>query len=208
MYITISKRGVKLIYNKGRKLLHLDRLMILALCLYVIISTISMLCSSKTLEVQAASLNYAVPPKHQVITVAQAELKKEEHKVQVSNTETNNILNYRLTHYYHGDSTDSGTTTSSGKSIKDFQVNENGWYTYQGKLVIATAHKALLKWDKYSNSTQRLFNLYDELTLDINGKQYKAIVLDVCGAAMKEPRIDLFVKDSKSGIDAQIKVII
>lgn len=117
-------------------------------------------------------------------------------------------LKYRLTSYYTGDRTGSGATTASGKSTKDFQVNKKGWYTYQGKLVIATASRRLLSWEKYKNSNQRFFNLYDELILVIDGVEYEAIVLDVCGAAMKKPIIDLFVSNKKSVKDTQIEVII
>ncbi len=116
-------------------------------------------------------------------------------------------LNYRLTSYYLGDGS-SGDTTASGLKISDFQVNENGWYTYNGKLVVAAASPRLLSWEKYKNSDQRLYNLYDELTLVIDGVSYDAIILDVCGAAMREPRIDLFVQDKSSVKDTQIEVII
>ncbi len=117
-------------------------------------------------------------------------------------------LSYRLTSYYTGDGTGSGSVTASGKSTKDFQINERGWYTYQGKLVVATASKRLLSWEKYKDSTQRFFNLYDELILEIDGVRYDAIVLDVCGAAMKKPIIDLFVSAPYAVKDTYIKVII
>lgn len=116
-------------------------------------------------------------------------------------------LDYRMTYYYPGDSTNSGNTTASGKSIKDFKVNENGWFTYNGKLVVATASKRLLTWTQYSNSKQKMYNLYDELTLNIQGKLYEAIVLDVCGACMRDEKIDLYVKDRKSGLDTSIQVV-
>lgn len=113
---------------------------------------------------------------------------------------------YRLTYYFTGDNTNSTDITASGIKTSQFETNENGWYTYKGKLVVATASKRLLSWDKYKNSTQRLFNLYDELTLEINGTKYEAIVLDVCGACMQSEKIDLFVKDRLSGIDTKIKL--
>ena len=114
-----------------------------------------------------------------------------------------------MTYYYPGDNCASGTITASGLSTKDFTLNDRGWYTYDGKLVVATANKALTKgkWaKKYGSSTQRMYNLYDELTLEIDGVDYPAIVLDMCGAAMKAAKVDLFVKDRKSGLDTQIKV--
>lgn len=115
-------------------------------------------------------------------------------------------LKYRMTYYYPGDETSSGSTTASGKSADDFQLNNNGWYTYKSKLVVATASKRLLSWDSYRNSTQPTYNLYDELVLTINGIDYDAIVLDVCGACMKDSKIDLFVKNKASGLDTSIEV--
>lgn len=115
-------------------------------------------------------------------------------------------LKYRMTYYYPGDETDSGSTTASSKTTNDFQLNNNGWYTYKGKLVVATASKRLLSWDSYRNSTQPTYNLYDELVLTINGIDYDAIVLDVCGACMKDSKIDLFVKNKASGLDTSIEV--
>lgn len=113
---------------------------------------------------------------------------------------------YRMTYYYPGDDTNSGSTTASGKGAKDFQLNDKGWYTYNGKLVVATASKRLLSWDRYKNSTEQTYNLYDELTLTIDGEDYDAVVMDVCGACMKDTKIDLFVKDRSSGLDTAIDV--
>lgn len=115
-------------------------------------------------------------------------------------------LEYRMTYYYPGDSDGSGSVTASGKSSKDFKLNENGWYTYNGKLVVATASNRLLSWESYKNSKEPTYNLYDELVLNINGQDYEAIVMDVCGACMKDRKIDLFVKDRSSGLDAKINV--
>ena len=115
-------------------------------------------------------------------------------------------MDYRMTYYYPGDECKSGTATASGLTTNDFVVNENGWYTYDGKLVVATAHESLKSWDKYSDSTQKTYELYDELTLTIDGKEYDAIVLDKCGAAMNSPKVDLFVVDKAHGLDTQIKV--
>lgn len=115
-------------------------------------------------------------------------------------------LEYRMTYYYPGDSDGSGSVTASGKSSKDFKLNENGWYTYNGKLVVATASNRLLNWKSYKNSKEPTYNLYDELILNINGQDYEAIVMDVCGACMKDRKIDLFVKDRSSGLDTKINV--
>lgn len=106
----------------------------------------------------------------------------------------------RLTSYYANDGYGTGNTTASGLSTNNFQTNENGWYTYQGKLVIATASKRL------GYTEMRTYNLYDEITLNIDGVDYQAIVVDVCGACQRNNRIDLFVSGAWAVKDTQITV--
>ncbi len=89
---------------------------------------------------------------------------------------------------------------------KDFQVNEKGWYTYQGKLVVATATTYLLNYGYARKDGITYRKYYDTLTLVIDGVEYEAIVLDSCGAAMKRNIIDLFVSNSSSSITTQITV--
>ena len=96
--------------------------------------------------------------------------------------------------------------TGCGLGIEDFGVNEYGWYTYNGKLVVATATNYLLNYGwRYSNDV-RLYNYYDVLILNINGVDYEAIVLDSCGICMTTGRIDLFVTDRDAVIDTFIIV--
>lgn len=113
----------------------------------------------------------------------------------------------RMTSYYPGDDCKSGTVTGSGKSIKDFEVNEYGWYTYNGKLVVATATKYLLNYGFTLSEGVHTYKYWDEITIEIDGVRYEAIVLDSCGHAMHSDRIDLFVSNSKSVKDTTIKVI-
>ena len=134
------------------------------------------------------------------------EIKQEVYEKPAEVEVSNGPWNYRLTSYYTGDYDGSSAVTASGKTTNEFQVNEKGWYTYQGKLVIATASDRLKSWSSYSNSTARTFDLYQTLILEIDGVRYEAIVLDVCGAAMKRDIIDLFVSNSSSVKDTQIQV--
>ena len=113
----------------------------------------------------------------------------------------------RMTSYYPGDDCKSGTVTGSGKSIKDFEVNEYGWYTYNGKLVVATATKYLLNYGFILSEGVHTYKYWEEITIEIDGVRYEAIVLDSCGHAMHSDRIDLFVSNSKSVKDTTIKVI-
>jgi hypothetical protein len=96
--------------------------------------------------------------------------------------------------------------TGCGLGIEDFGVNDYGWYTYKGKLVVATATNYLLNYGwRYQNGV-RLYNYYDVLILNINGVDYEAIVLDSCGICMTTGRIDLFVVDRDAVIDTTIIV--
>lgn len=96
--------------------------------------------------------------------------------------------------------------TGCGLGIEDFGVNEYGWYTYNGMLVIATATNYLLNYGwKYSDDV-RLYNYYDVLILNINGTDYEAIVLDSCGICMTTGRVDLFVTDRDAIVDTFIIV--
>lgn len=107
----------------------------------------------------------------------------------------------RVTSYWVNDECNSIDMTASGKSSKDFKLNDKGWYTWNGMLVVATASKRL------GNTNQKTYKLYDQITLVINGISYKAVVLDVCGACMRDNRIDLFVKNRASMVDGTIDVI-
>ena len=104
---------------------------------------------------------------------------------------------YRLTSYYPAESSD---CTGSGYCSWDFGVNEKGWYTYKGKVVLAAATTYLQK-QFGTKEGKTYFKYYDELDITIDGVVYKAIILDTCGACYRDERLDLFVKDADSVID-------
>ena len=111
----------------------------------------------------------------------------------------------RLTSYYPRGRAVSNTT-GCGLTVLDFEVNEYGWYTYDGKLVIATATDYLLNYGWKYVEDVRLYTYYDVLILEIDGVDYEAIVLDSCGICMTTGRIDLFVVNEDAVIDTQIIV--
>lgn len=123
-------------------------------------------------------------------------------------------VSYRLTSYYTGDSTGSGVYVGAGLSTKKFEINDKGWYTYKGKLVLAAATYECLntkggacgKWNTELDYIT-YYNYYDELTIVIDGTEYEAIVLDSCGSCMtdEQNRIDLFVSNKDSVIDRGYK---
>lgn len=116
--------------------------------------------------------------------------------------EDDSFYTTRMTSYYPSETSD---CTGSGLCSWDFQVNENGWYTYQEKLVIATATDYLI--NRFGlGSGVHTYRYYDELVLNIDGIDYPAIVLDSCGHAMRSGRIDLFVVNASSVKDTQIIV--
>lgn len=114
---------------------------------------------------------------------------------------------YRLTSYWAGDAPDTGNCTGSGLCEKDFQINDKGWYTYNGYLVLAGATTYLQKtygiddWKDY-------YKYYDIINLIIDGVNYQGIILDTCGASYTvktEQRLDLFVSNKQSAIDRGYK---
>lgn len=138
--------------------------------------------------------------------------------VNISIENTQYLTQY--TYYYPGDATGSGGCTGSGKCIDSFTTDENGWYYYETngeKYLVVAAALNICK-----NSTNhcginvvkhgiaqniKYYNYFDTLNLNINGKTYKAMVLDACGACMwgrqderGQELFDIYVKNSTATI--------
>lgn len=88
----------------------------------------------------------------------------------------------------------------------NFGVNEHGWYTYNGKLVLATATTYLANQGWYVGEGVVLHKYWEDMTININGVDYQGIILDSCGACMKRKIIDLFVTGEDTAITGQIIV--
>ena len=130
--------------------------------------------------------------------------KAEEMHNEIENTVQNSYTT-RMTSYYSGEA-GSGECTGSGLCTSDFEVNDKGWYTYQGKLVVATATPYLLKYGFNLADGVHTYRYGDEITLNIDGIDYQAVVRDSCGNCMKTGRIDLFVSNANSVKDTMIEV--
>lgn len=122
-------------------------------------------------------------------------VKKEEKAPVVPTT-----LKYRLTSFYTDDGYGTGSCTGSGLCTRHFKVNDKGWYTHNGKLVLAAATPYLQKKFGYKPG-KAYFRYNDEVMVTIDGVKYPGIILDTCGACYKDERIDLFVKDKASVVD-------
>jgi hypothetical protein len=110
------------------------------------------------------------------------------------------IRQYRLTSFYANDGYGTGECVGAGFCSWDFGVNEFGWYTYDGKLVLAAATTYLQnKFGTRDGITY--FKYYDEVNVTIDGVVYPGIILDTCGACYRDVRLDLFVQDGPHGID-------
>lgn len=214
--IKVTRKGIKFYYRRNRAI-YLDRLLI---ALLIIISAFifmikgikcTLLHNHNVVETKEVVYNEENKGE-EILTKEDLSLSiNEPVQEEVKTTEQEIIqeptaLTYRMTYYHPGDGTNSGTCTASGLCTNAFSTNSRGWFTYKGKLVVATAHASLKSWDRYANSTQKTYKLYDELTLTIEGQDYEAIVLDKCGACMSSGKIDLFVKDKASGLDTTIQV--
>ena len=129
------------------------------------------------------------------------QLNEKDKEIETLKKQSNSVVgNYRLTSYYAGDGCGSGSCTGSGLCEKDFEINEKGWYTYQGKLVIATATPYLLNYGFEKRDGISYHRYKETLFITIQGERYEAIVLDSCGACMRNKIIDLFVSNSKSAL--------
>lgn len=109
----------------------------------------------------------------------------------------------RMTSYYPEEGE---TTTGSGLGPNNFEVNDKGWFTYQGKLVVATATTYLANQGWYVGNGVHLRKYYNEITLTIDGVDYRAIVLDSCGNCMRTDRVDLYVSSVVYAKDTMIEV--
>ena len=129
-------------------------------------------------------------------------------KEPVATTQLKNSNKYRLTSFYANDGYGTGSCTGTGLCAKDFSINEKGWYTYDGYLVLAGATEELLRsWKIERNPDKHYFRYYDKVNLEIDGITYQGIIIDSCGSCTKlnENRIDLFVSNSSSVVDRGYK---
>lgn len=134
-------------------------------------------------------------------------------KPEVTNTNIQSSNQYRLTSFYSNDGYGTGSCTGSGLCERDFQVNERGWYTYNGYLVLAGATEELLrsgysvKGGNVRQEGKHYFRYYDTVKLEIDGIMYNGIIIDSCGTSMwyGETRLDLFVSNKASAIDRGYK---
>lgn len=117
--------------------------------------------------------------------------------------EISDVYTTRMTSFYPAESSD---CTGSGLCSWDFGINDNGWYIYNGKLVVATATQYLANQGWYLAPGVHTYKYYDEITLVIDGIEYQAIVLDSCGSSMRTDRIDLFVNGADTVKDTMIEV--
>lgn len=121
------------------------------------------------------------------------------------------VRDIMLTNYYVGDSTNSRDITSTGHTSRDFKINSQGWYTLNGRVVVAAATYICLSvrsgaCGSYNTKPKGLVlhSLYDEIIIRVNGRDYDAIVIDSCGACMRFhssdnyiQRYDIFVAGKK-----------
>lgn len=123
-------------------------------------------------------------------------------RIELDRIETVELTKVRFTNYYENDELGSVGITSTGFRTSDFRVNDLGIYTYENKIVLATANNGY-KIDTLPNG-YKAYDYYDELNVVIDNVSYPAIVLDLCGACYwKEDyqRYDLFVSGKNASID-------
>lgn len=116
----------------------------------------------------------------------------------------------RFTSYYPNDSTGSTNCTAIGYCTSDFKLNEEGFYTFQDKVVLATCVTSCTNSDEgicaafTLPSHYKQYDFLDTIHMTIDGKAYEGIVLDICGACYWEEdhqRYDIYVEGKDSVID-------
>lgn len=125
---------------------------------------------------------------------------------EIAPEEPSDTYTTRMTSFWANDGYGTGECTGSGLCSWNFQVNDKGWYTYQGKLVVATATVYLANQGWFVSDGVHLYKYWEELVLTIDGVEYEAIILDSCGSSMKTDRVDLFVSNGSSAKDTMIQV--
>lgn len=115
------------------------------------------------------------------------------------------VQEVKFTNYYSGDSTGSSDRTAVGLTSNDFQVNEMGWYTYQGDVVLAGATNVCLDIQtgvcgqyNYLPGGFASYDFYDRTEFTLGGQRYTGVILDTCGACFWEEqrqRMDIFVTE-------------
>lgn len=216
-----NKRGRKTKYNtKGsstKKILLLFIISIIGLYYLYLIAPDVITISISLKDQQKEEI------KSIVREVINEEKQKENKTVSTETQQTNNVTsrssvstrkfinytNYRVTSYHPGDKCLSTDTTGSGKTTNDFTLKTicgKQVYTYKDKIVVAAATQELYNtgYNKNNSQTKQMdkhyFKYYDTFKIILDGKEYEAIVLDSCGAAMwqGEYRIDIYVPDSNN----------
>ncbi len=169
-------------------------LLILIFCVICIISIVTFSWDFNKETNQNIGEQHAEIPK-------EPEIEKEEEIPQSQpQSQLTPSTSYRLTSYWNGDGCGSGSCTGSGLCEQDFQINENGWYTYMDMLVLGAATPYLLNYGFPQVDGIIYRNYFDTIQITINGVDYNGIILDSCGACMSNQIIDLFVSNSDSGI--------
>lgn len=174
-----------------KKNLKLNKAGKLTLCFLVLLSAIAVFqlyiaASNRAMKRELMETNFQITTVKEDISNIKGEIRAINDRLVLEKYATlsfmslpENDINILVTNYWVGDGS-SGLTTASGLTTKDFDVNSDGMYTYQDKVVLATANTTRL--GKPLKEGYRSHELYDELELTFNGKGYDAIVLDVCGA--------------------------
>lgn len=153
-------------------------------------------------EPPAATKEFIFPALHN----EEYEFKEEKFERLVKEWETKPKYKKRdviFTNFYTNDSTGSTNITYSGLTTDKFGANSDGFHTYEGKVVLATANVGISN-RFVLKSGYRYHNLYDEIEFTLNGKHYTGIVLDACGACFGVPhenvqRYDIFTTGPNFG---------
>jgi len=115
----------------------------------------------------------------------------------------------RLTSYYIDNNKNYDLLDDLGIKISDLTINENGWFEYNGRLMISTAVNGYNDETKLKDNYRR-FDIGDLITIEIDKSTYKAIVVgNYCASYWDETkqRYGLFVSDKNYKVDMDATII-
>lgn len=202
-------KRIKKVYRLKPRAKLILGIIIVLIVLFVVISTLNQPQETKYIKPKEIIKKEENATRNEINDVLEQEQEEEMETFQTQNEAQEPIPNTyttRMTSFWTNDGYGTGDCTGSGLCSWDFQVNDKGWYTYNGKLVVATATVYLANQGWNIGNGVHLYKYWEELILTIDGIDYEAIILDSCGSSMKNDRVDLFVSNGSSAKDTTIQV--
>ncbi len=197
-----------MVKNKKRKLRRAPKVFLILVIIAFTLYSVHALNMAKQQRLNLTNRLNHIESKIEILSNRAVILKEIMEKIEYE-TKNSEVVDALFSNYFIGDGS-SSEITASGYKISDFDVNELGWYTFQNKVVVATANTTRLS--KYLYGGYRSHELFEKIHLIIEDVVYPAIVLDVCGACYgisneTKQRYDIFTTGPTIGLIAGYVIV-